>query len=238
MIALWIAAGHSWVAYVKFGHRCCARCEDATIEAMRLMRVVGALGLMILTVAGCDGGSSPADSAHTGTAPAQAARPEVSQATLDAQMRTQLALPNHVPLRATGPAPADGARVVRAWFRLLRTGKVEEAAKLFAVPSDFQNFDLIAKITSPGTALAVTASLPCGAELDEVSGASGFVVYAATLVKRPGDSCGTGVGGKVRGAILVRKGHMAEWYRLPNEDVSARGDGGTATAPGLTGPKA
>jgi len=113
---------------------------------------------------------------------------------------------------------------VRAWLDALSRGRVAEAARRFAVPSRFQNFTSLALIRTAGQAVAVTASLPCGAKLIKAGGARGFVVYEARLTKRPGGACGAGVGGVVRGAVLVRDGHMREWYRLPDRSSPRRGE--------------
>jgi hypothetical protein len=123
-------------------------------------------------------------------------------------------------------------RVVRSWLDDLRRGDVKDAAGLFAVPSRFQNISSIQIIHSRLDAVRINGSLPCGARLISAGAAQGFVVYRAELTERPGGNCGSGSGDPVRGAILVRSGHIAEWYRLPDRDI---GDSGTA--PPITGPE-
>lgn len=159
-------------------------------------------------LAGCGGGATHlSPSAH---------RPAAKRAPTDTQIRHGLLLPDRVPVRATGPAPAAQVAVVRGWLDDLRAGNVAAAARRFAVPSRFQNFNDIVFIRSARQARAVTASLPCGAKLTSAGAANGYVVYDARLTDRPGGGCGSGTGAVVRGAVLVRHGRMVEWYRLPD----------------------
>ena len=59
-------------------------------------------------------------------------------------------------------------------------------------------------------------------EAKERSSPSAHVVYEAILSDRPGGDCGTGDGARVRGAILVRNGEIAAWYRLPDNDTGQK----------------
>ena len=147
-----------------------------------------------------------------------------TRAPTDDEVRRALRLPDRVPLRADGEAPAPEEAVVRGWLEALSAGRVRQAARLFAVPSRFQNFSSVARIRSARQALVVTASLPCGAEVMEVGAADGFVVYEAELTERPGGACGQGVGGVVRGAVRVEDGRMTEWYRLPDRSQPRSGE--------------
>lgn len=184
---------------------------------------LGALALASL-IAGCGGETKPAAAPPETAATAPPVPTTPSGPVTDAQVRRALHLPERVPLRATGDAPAQDVRVVRSWLDELSRGEVARAAKLFAIPARFQNFTSVAVIRTPRQALAVTDSLPCGAKLTKAGGASGFVVYEARLADRPGGGgCGAGVGGVVRGAVLVRDGHMVEWYRLPDRSSPKRG---------------
>ena len=94
---------------------------------------------------------------------------------------------------------------------------------VFAVPSRFQNLSSLAIIRSRRDARAINASLPCGARLVSAGGAAGYVVYRAELTERPGGACGTGAGNFARGAILVRRHQIVEWYRLPDPDPGRGG---------------
>lgn len=178
------------------------------------MRRLALLGLVVL--AGCGGGDAPPAAETVAT---MAPAPSTSS---DARVREALRLPDRVPLHATGHAPDEDVAVVRRWLDELRRGEVAQAAELFDLPARFQNLGTVAILETFPQALAVTRSLPCGARMTAAGGANGFVVYEAELTDRPGGACGQGVGGVVRGAVLVRDGHMVEWYRLP--DVS-RGTG-------------
>jgi hypothetical protein len=182
-----------------------------------------ALLSMLVPLSGCGGGGSPARTA--GAVPRRAPS--------DTEVRRALHLPDRVPLRATGAAPASQVRVVRGWLDELRRGQVARAARHFAVPSRFQNFETVALIRSATEAFAVTASLPCGAKMTMVGGAAGFVVYEARLTGRPGGACGAGVGAVVRGAVLVRHGRMVEWYRLPDRSQPRRAAPSLPTGPAV-----
>jgi hypothetical protein len=176
-----------------------------------MRRCVLVLGVLL---AGCGGGG---DESPPKPSAAQApATPAPRSTPRDAQVREALGLPGRVPLRATGAAPFEDADVVRRWMDELRRGEIAEAAERFALPARFQNLGAVTQIRSRPQALAVTESLPCGARVTEVGGANGYVVYEAELTDRPGGACGTGVGGRVSGAILVRDGEIVEWYRLPD----------------------
>lgn len=192
-----------------------------------MSRVAGAAASLAacgaLLAAGCGGGekrsAAPATTASAAAQPPAATPPAATAPAVpptDAEVRAELRLPARVPLRATGSAPRGQVRVVRTWLDDLRAGRVREAARLFAIPARFQNLATLAVIATPAEALAVTRSLPCGARMTTAGGARGFVVYEAELTERPGGACGQGVGGMVRGAVLVRDGRIIEWYRLPD----------------------
>jgi hypothetical protein len=181
------------------------------------------LAVAVLALFGCGSGGD--------TTPRTTAKRPPSRIT-DARIRSDLELPPRVPLRAAGRAPPAEVRVVRDWLDRLRHGDVIGAAALFAVPSRFQNISSIQIIHSRLDAERINASLPCGARLVSAGGAGGFVVYRAELTDRPGGDCGSGAGDPVRGAIRVRAGHIAEWYRLPDRDIGEPG-----TLPAVTGPQ-
>ena len=181
--------------------------------------------LVCALLAGCGGGDERAAETRATTAAKDPGSPS------DTRVRKALRLPDRVPLRATGDAPADDVAVVRSWLEELSAGNVAAAAERFAVPARFQNFGSVALIRTPAQALAVTSSLPCGAEMTESGGADGFVIYEARLTDRPGGACGDGAGGVVRGAVLVRDGHMVEWYRLPDRSRPRSGESVTPDGP-------
>ena len=174
----------------------------------------GAVLLLAAFAAGCGGGGEEPVPRSGAEAP-PAARQEGRDRS-DARVREELGLPDRVPLRATGAAAFAHEDVVRRWMDELRRGEVERAAERFALPARFANLGPTTLIRTRGDALSITRSLPCGAEVKRVGGAAGYVVYEAELTERPGGDCGPGVGGRVVGAILVRDGRIAEWWRLPD----------------------
>jgi hypothetical protein len=181
---------------------------------------LAAASIACILLAGCGGGEQQ----RRATAASTTATATTATAPSDADVRQALRLPDRVPLRATGEATAADVDVVRSWFEDLSAGEVPRAASRFGLPARFQNFDLVVVMKTPAEALLVTDSLPCGAKMTKAGGADGFVVYEARLVDRPGGGCGDGVGGVVRGAILVRDGHMTEWYRLPDRSRPRSGE--------------
>jgi hypothetical protein len=130
---------------------------------------------------------------------------------------SDLALPPGVPDQSNGPA-ADGARrVINNWLKALRHGDVKRAAHYFALPSKFQNATPVLTVNSEQERIAVNVSLSCGAVATEMGSAGVYTIVKFRLTKRPGGSCGTGVGGTVRGAIRVERRKIKEWYRLPDQ---------------------
>jgi hypothetical protein len=130
--------------------------------------------------------------------------------------RSALDLPTGVPDRATGPATAESRRIINAWLRALRDGRVTRAAHYFALPSKFQNVTPVLTVDSEAERIAINLSLPCGAKALTMGGAGPYTIVTFRLTKRPGGQCGSGVGGTARGAIRVRGGKIEEWYRLPD----------------------
>jgi hypothetical protein len=179
--------------------------------------------LVCVLLAGCGGGDK-VERAAVDPPPTVTVDPGAQAPPTDARVREALRLPDRVPLRPHGDAPEANVAVVRTWLEELSRGDVRKAARLFSLPARFQNFTTVALIRTPAQAVAVTSSLPCGAKMTTAGGARGFVVYEAELTDRPGGACGTGVGGVVRGAVLVRDGKMIEWYRLPDRSRTRAGD--------------
>lgn len=172
--------------------------------------------LVLVLLAGCGGAG---DRERTPTV-----APVAPSDARDDAVRRALRLPPRVPLRADGQAPAADVAVVRDWLDELSRGETVRAAERFGLPARFQNGTTLAVIRTRAQAVAVTEALPCGARFLRAGAANGFVVYEARLVQRPGGDCGSGVGGTVRGAVLVRDGRMIEWYRLPDTGSAPRGD--------------
>jgi hypothetical protein len=186
---------------------------------MSAMRAGRRLGLALLAtllvagVAGCGGGGSTVDRADTTPNSGGSQSP-----TLD------LALPRNVPLRATGPADDASTRVIRRWLRALNRGDIERAAHYFALPSVFQNTGTpVLHIDNETERIAINLSLTCGARAEETGGAGNYTIVLFRLIERPGPGggCGTGAGQTARGAVLVARGLIREWYRLPDSPDQA-----------------
>ena len=135
---------------------------------------------------------------------------------------SDLALPPGVPDESTGPAAVSARRVINDWLKALRRGDVKSAAHYFALPSKFQNATPVLTVNNEQERLAVNLSLSCGAVATEMGGAGVYTIVTFRLTERKGGNCGTGVGGKARGAIRVERRHIREWYRLPDEPGGAQ----------------
>jgi limonene-1,2-epoxide hydrolase len=135
---------------------------------------------------------------------------------------SDLALPPGVPDESTGPAAVSARRVINDWLKALRRGDVKRAAHYFALPSKFQNATPVLTVHNEQERLAVNLSLSCGAVATEMGGAGVYTIVTFRLTERKGGNCGTGVGGKARGAIRVERRHIKEWYRLPDDPGGAQ----------------
>ena len=186
------------------------------------MRRAAIVLLSMTVLAGC-GGSN-----HTErTTPPARATPTPADSNAD------LRLPAHVPRRASGTADRAAVRVIARWLRVLRRGDEVRAARFWATGAKFQNATPVLTIDTPIEKVAVQKSLPCGARIKHAAGPAPFVVLVFLLTERRGGYCGSGAGHTARGAIRVAHGHIAEWYRLPddpgqNEPDVAVTEGGTS----------
>jgi hypothetical protein len=170
---------------------------------------VALLAVLSVTAAvGCGGAQK---TSTTSTAPSAVNDPGPTPPVSD------LDLPPGVPDESTGPATADARRVINSWLKALRHGDIKRAAHYFALPSKFQNATPVLTVNTEDERIAVNVSLSCGAVATEMGGAGAYTIVTFRLTKRPGGNCGTGVGGKARGAIRVERRHIKEWYRLPDE---------------------
>jgi hypothetical protein len=173
---------------------------------------VAALAALSVTAAvGCGGAQKSST-----TPPTVANDPGPTPAVSD------LALPPGVPDESTGPAAVSARRVINDWLKALRRGDVKRAAHYFALPSKFQNATPVLTVNSEQERLAVNLSLSCGAVATEMGGAGVYTIVTFRLTERKGGNCGTGVGGKARGAIRVERRHIKEWYRLPDDPGGAQ----------------
>jgi hypothetical protein len=135
---------------------------------------------------------------------------------------SDLVPPPGVPDAPTGPAAIAARRVINHWLEALRSGNVKRAAHYFALPSKFQNATPVLTINNEQERIAVNMSLSCGAVATEMGGAGAYTIVTFRLTERKGGNCGTGVGGKARGAIRVERRRIKEWYRLPDEPGGAQ----------------
>jgi hypothetical protein len=173
---------------------------------------VAALAALSVTAAvGC-GGAQKSSTAPPTVANDPGPTPAVSD----------LALPPGVPDESTGPAAVSARRVINDWLKALRRGDVKRAAHYFALPSKFQNATPVLTVNSEQERLAVNLSLSCGAVATEMGGAGVYTIVTFRLTERKGGNCGTGVGGKARGAIRVERRRIKEWYRLPDDPGGAQ----------------
>jgi len=178
------------------------------LSVLAVWSVLAAAGL-----SGC-GGDEQSSVDSNDTTPAAAAPSTPAMSPLD--------LPRNVPDRATGPADRTSTRVIRRWLAALNRGDVRRAAHFFALPSKFQNTGTpVLTVDSERERIAVNLSLTCGARAIETGGAGRYTIVTFRLIERPGGDCGTGVGNTARGAILVARGRIREWYRLPDEPGGA-----------------
>jgi hypothetical protein len=167
--------------------------------------------LSVTAAVGCGGAQTSST-----TPPAVANDPGPTPAVSD------LALPPGVPDESTGPAAVSARRVINDWLKALRRGDVKRAAHYFALPSKFQNATPVLTVHNEQERLAVNLSLSCGAVATEMGGAGVYTIVTFRLTERKGGNCGTGVGGKARGAIRVERRHIKEWYRLPDDPGGAQ----------------
>jgi hypothetical protein len=118
-----------------------------------------------------------------------------------------------------GKPTREEVRVIRGWADALRAGKVNRAARFFAVPT------IVLDGTNPQRTLPnmkavrnFNRGLPCGARLVKtVRGRGSFVVATFRLTERPGPGrCDSGVGELADTAFLIENRHIVQWLRQPD----------------------
>ncbi|MGI8731612.1 MAG: hypothetical protein ACR2LK_16785 [Solirubrobacteraceae bacterium] len=169
--------------------------------------------LWIASLTGCGTEPKGPDGAReSGAAPASPSDPG-----------SPLALPRGVPLKPTGSAVAEQAKVVRAWAAALRAGDIEGASALWAVPSKVQNGTPVVALSTRGQVRGFNAALPCGSVVTSAGGAKGdFTIATVRLTERKGARCDAADGAVARTAIRVLDGKIVEWYRLPDDPDARR----------------
>jgi hypothetical protein len=112
------------------------------------------------------------------------------------------------------PPEHRDAAIIRRWSNTLRSGDVEAAARLFAVPATVANGGAPQRLTTFGAIRVFNASLPCGARLLRTRHKDGYTVATFRLTRRRGADCGRGVGVLAATAFVVHRGRILEWLRL------------------------
>jgi hypothetical protein len=114
--------------------------------------------------------------------------------------------------------PAD-VRVVRAWADTLRRGDVRGAARYFALPSLVSNGTAPIKLETRAQVRFFNRTLPCGAKVIATEPAPhDFFIVTFRLTERPGKGeCGGGTGATARTAFRVRRRHITDWLRVPDD---------------------
>jgi hypothetical protein len=150
----------------------------------------------------------PAPSTPTTPSPVAPFRPKTPKA---------LELPSDVPTSSTGtPADAVSSRVIRKWSGALSGGDIERAARFFSLGSKVQNGTPVVTLDTAEKRLVFNVTFPCGAKPTKLeAGDNGYTIVDFVLTERVDGDCGQGIGGSARCAIRVRRGHISDWYRIP-----------------------
>ena len=167
--------------------------------------LVLALLLGASVAAGCGGGASSSP-----TVTQRAARPAPPSQGVDPRVLP----PRSVPTKPTGHADPDAIRTIQAWAKDVRHGRFLAAARLFALPSRFQNGTPVLTLRSRLDVLAAFSGFTCGAVVTRFGAAGRFTVVRFRLTSRTGGDCAGAVGATTGGAIEVVGGRIRAWYRL------------------------
>lgn len=116
-----------------------------------------------------------------------------------------------------GGADPEKVEVIVGWAEAESSGDNEAAAEYFAIPSLAQN-GVTVRIESVSDAERFSASLPCGAILEEATEEDEYVIATFRLgEKANSNACGDGAGQTARTAFLIEEGKIVEWRRVANE---------------------
>jgi hypothetical protein len=122
---------------------------------------------------------------------------------------------------AGAPVTRGEVAVIRGWSSALRRGRVVAAARYFAVPVTVLNGPSVVVLRTRRAVREFNRELPCGAELTRWQRAPRhFVIATFRLTNRVGSRCDGTPGALAAVAILVRKGHIVQWLRVPVPDQS------------------
>jgi hypothetical protein len=118
-----------------------------------------------------------------------------------------------------GGADPEKVAVIVGWAEAESSGDNEAAAGFFAIPSVAQN-GVTVQIDELEDARRFSASLPCGAILEEATEQGKYVIATFRLgEKANSNACGDGAGMTARTAFLIEEGKIVEWRRIANEPV-------------------
>jgi hypothetical protein len=176
-----------------------------------------ALGALAVALGACAEAGTPrtqlrTPGAHTGSAG--------SEFPLENPMPSPTPTPSPTPKPEGGPVTHEEKRVIRGWADELRQGHVVAASRYFTVPSVVSNSGAReSRLASRADVLAFNATLPCGTKLVKTRrSAKRFVIGTLELTERPGGACGTGTGGLVEVAFLIRNHRITQWRRGPDPE--------------------
>ena len=125
------------------------------------------------------------------------------------------------PVTRAPAAPRDpgGLAVVRAWADALRTGRVDRAASLFALPAVVQNGAPAQRLSTRAAVRRFNVSLPCGARVLYGIPHHGWLLVEFRLTDRRGEGAVSpcrGRGGTAATALRVVRGRIHDWLRVPD----------------------
>lgn len=142
--------------------------------------------------------------------------------------------PKRVPTQARRAVDPAAKRVVEAWLKDLREGRLREAARWFGVPLTFQNGSAVEHLRTPQAVRLAVGGFPCGAIAYKYGAAGRYTLVRFRLTERKGGDCHGAAGHTTGGALRVVHGRIREWYRLYDpEEVHPAGpltDPGRLTA--------
>jgi hypothetical protein len=141
-----------------------------------------------------------------------------------ARSRPAASLPSVDPMSAPAPtgkaADRSAVAVIKGWSTSLREGDVTRAAGYFAIPDEFFNGGSMIVIRRFAQAVAVNATLPCGALFLSADQRGPYVnaLFRLTARSGPGGSnCAGGAGATARTNFLISGGRIVAWVRAPDD---------------------
>lgn len=126
--------------------------------------------------------------------------------------------PARIPTHARRAVDPRAKRVIEAWLRDVREGRMKEAARWFGVPLTFQNGTPVERLVTARAVRAVVGGFPCGAVAYQYGAAGRYTLVRFRLTERKGGDCHGAAGHTTGGAIRVEHGRIREWYRLYDQE--------------------